>query len=520
MPDLTKELILIENPDHIEDDFRHNNQGKINRVSTINYGNGVNGKVGLLRGSGQESVYAYTFDDEKYDEESAQEWLDNHRSKKAMKSFTLKNKKFKFNMPLTKSERGEDGYLYLEFALATTDVDLEGEQLTDKALDGMVDQALGINVYLDHEYDLSHTVGPVVDAKVEGNTLWVKGRVRKELEKTVEDILDSETNMGGSFGGICEEDFLEDGIRKLDKVNLLDATFTPMPVNTATSGTGKVSIKDCTVCNQIFKSIKSKYGIKNLEVKNVTRTEDESYDAIMSAVGAAINQKYRGPDGYSNVWLKLTFPESCIIENWEEDKLYELPYTIDEGGNVTLGEPIEVQEQYVEKKLEVFKTKAVEHEPPADYKKTIGDENMDETKVQKMIDDSNAKLLGEIKGLLKPEKEVEETSAIDAEAMTKSITESVTNNLLKSFGIEEEEEAQEDGKIIIMDTKAFEDMNEKNIQKAILGLAKDREGNRKSKSLGSGKFEIPEEETPEKTKGGKMSTKDAALAVAKRKGLA
>jgi hypothetical protein len=389
----------------------------------------------------------------------------------------------------------------------------------------MVDQATGINVYLDHEYDLPHTVGPVVEAEIIGNVLWVKGRVRKELESTIQDILDSETKMGGSFGGFCEQDFLENGIRKMDKVRLLDATFTPMPVNTATSGTAKESVKGCTVCNQIFKSIKSKYGINVLEVKNVTRTEDESYDTIMSAVSSAVRQKYRGPDGYSSVWLKLTFPDSCIIENWEEDKLYELPYSINDAGEVELGDPVEVMEQYVEKKLEVFKTKAIVHEPPADYKKKDinGDENMDETKVQKMIDDSNAKLLGEIKGLLKPEKEVEETPAIDAAEMTKSITEDVTKNLLKSFGIEEEEEAPEDGKIVIMDQKALEDLQADAIQKTILRIAKQREGPRKSKSLGSSKFEIPgesEEESPEKTKSGKVSTRKAAEMVAERKGLA
>lgn len=521
--------ITLSNPDRPETDFRQNSQGNVNR-GTINYGNGVTGKLGLIRGSGDEEVYAYVFDGEKYDEESAEEWLTNHRSKKAMKKFSFKNKKFKFNMPLYKADVEKDGYLYLEFALATTDVDLENEQLTSNALKDMVNQATGINVYLDHEYDLPHTVGPVIEAKVVGEVLWVKARVRKELEPTIQDILDSETKMGGSFGGFCEEDFLEEGIRKMDKVRLLDATFTPMPVNTATSGTGKASVNGCTVCNQIFKSIKDKYGlVDDLEVKNVTRTEEESYDAIMSAISAAINSKYGGPDGYSPVWLKLTFPDSCIIENWEEDKLYELPYSIDEEGIVTLGEPVEVMEQYVEKKLEVFKTKAYEHEEPADYKKknVKGSESMDETKVQEMIDNSvkksNDELFNKIKGLVQPDEDPKDPNPSEVKAIDEDLlTDKVTKGVLKALGIEEEEETpQDNGKLVIMDAKTFEDNQSELVKKTILGIVEAREGTRKSKSLGGSKFETPseKEEKVEKTATGKMSTKDAAKAIAERKGL-
>lgn len=531
MPELEKGKITLENPDHTQSDFRQNNHGKINRAGTINYGNGVTGKIGLLRGSGNEDVYIYEFDEDKYDEESAKDWIEDHRSEKAMGESKLKNKKFKFNMPLIKADKGNDGYLYLEFALATTDVDLENEQLTDDCLKDMLSQALDINVYLDHQYDLPHTVGPVTDATINGSELWVKGRVRKELEATVQDILDSETKMGGSFGGVCVDDFIENGIRKLNRVNLLDATFTPMPVNTATSGTGKVSKMDCTVCNQIFKSIESKYGIEkaDLEDNNVTRTEDESYEAIISKVRAAIRNKFTNTfDGLSEFWVKLTFPDSVIIESFKDDKLYEIAYNINEAGEVELGEPVEVQEQYVEKKLEVFKTKAIEHEPPADYEnksKIEGDESMDETKVQEMIDKSNDKLLGEIKGLLEPKepaKEPKETKAIDEDA----IADRVTKGVLKSLGLEEEQEAEpEEGKIIIMDSKALEDLQADTIQKTILGLASQRKGERKSKSIGGNKFEFPEEVTEEEpakeTKAnGKMSTRKSAEAIVKKYGIA
>lgn len=449
-----------------------------------------------------------------------------------LKPHNFVNKKLKFIMPLVKAQVEEDGYYYLKFGLSTETTDLEKEQVSPEAIDDMINQAKAINSFACHQYGLDDVLGPIVDSwkdKTEKgiDVMMIKVRVVPSLKAKIKELVDAGVRLGGSFGGMCLEDEMVDGIRLLKKILLLEGSLTPLPVNWDTLGTAEETTKGCKngLCTQIVKSIRDKYDLpeQNLEVKNVTRTEDESYEAIRVAVEAAMEEAYPG-EGYSPTWIRLTFPDSVIYENWEEGKTYELPYSIDEEGNVTLGEPVEVQEQYVEKKLEVFKTKSMEHEPPADYKeKTIGDENMDETKVQKMIDDSNAKLLGEIKGLLKPEKEVEETPAIDAAEMTKSITEDVTKNLLKSFGIEEEEEAPEDGKIVIMDQKALEDLQADAIQKTILEIAKQREGTRKSKSLGSSKFEIPgesEEEAPEKTKSGKVSTRKAAEMVAERKGLA
>ena len=102
----------------------------------------------------------------------------------------------------------------------------------------MAEQATGINMYMEHKYTDETTLGPVVEAQIRDNTLWVKGRVRKSKTDKVNDILEAGTHMGGSFGGICKKDYInESGSRMLDKVNLLDATFTPMPVNQATLGT-------------------------------------------------------------------------------------------------------------------------------------------------------------------------------------------------------------------------------------------------------------------------------------------
>lgn len=148
----------------------------------------------------------------------------------------------------------------------------------------MAEQATGINMYMEHKYTDETTLGPVVEAQIRDNTLWVKGRVRKSKTDKVNDILEAGTYMGGSFGGICQKDYINKaGSRMLDKVNLLDATFTPMPVNTATRGTA--TMKDCTVCGQIFKSLEHKYNVKQeIDEKKVNNIDSDKIDKSKSTM--------------------------------------------------------------------------------------------------------------------------------------------------------------------------------------------------------------------------------------------
>ena len=64
----------------------------------------------------------------------------------------------------------------------------------------------------------------------------------------------------------------------------------------------------------------------------------------------AVNQKYTIGDR-TKFWVQNTYPDAVIVESYDEDKLYEIPYTIDDEGNVQLSDPVEVSEQYVSKKM-------------------------------------------------------------------------------------------------------------------------------------------------------------------------
>ena len=293
-----------------------------------------------------------------------------------------------------------------------------------------------------------------------------------------------------------------------------------------------------------------------MEVKDMTKTEDGSFEALRSKIWKAIREKYTSKtqeDGlYSGIWTMLTYKDSVIVETWD-DSFYEIPYTIKEDNSIGLGDPVEVGKQYVAKKLEIFKIKDISDisvdegrvlEDSLIYKinKSLEDGDMldDKTKkeiaeitataVKDAIGEGNEKLLDGMKEIFKPPQEggsgePEGTkgsggpgaspATVDVESITKSVTESV----LKTLGLEVEKEPEEPDETVFkgIDTKAFE---ERITQNVIKGIRDAREHKRKSKAVGnSDKFSSGEDETSEdkgqKGEPKKMKIKDVASKLAK-----
>lgn len=456
------------------------------------------------------------------------------------------NKRFKVIMPLRKGYFADDGFYYIEYGLSTNTKDLEGERASDDCLKGMVEQAPKINGFEAHEYGLDDTIGPVVDswvAKENGiEMMYVKVRVKPSLTEKIKEHVDTGTRLGGSFGGICLKDHMEKGVRVLDEVLLLDATLTPLPVNFDTLGSAREATKECKngVCRQIYKSIEDRYFkktkekptnreeednnvIEPLKTKGLSIAGNDSYEHIRQMVAEAVYDKYDTFDSWS--WVIETFPESVWIELHSEEKtrFYEIPYTIDDDtGKVSLGEPVEVETQNMEKMIKSLKLES--KEPKEDI-------TMDKEEMKELLDANKQSILDEVKELIKTpeptpavevEKEVEvpEVKEVDEN----KIAENVTANVLKALGIEpEEEEPEPEAKLVVMDAKALEQRDEELIQKALKTIAKSREGKPKSKRLGGPKFINPEEKSEpeaETKEVKKVSTRKAAEMLVAQKGLA
>ncbi|MDY9922785.1 hypothetical protein [Methanobacterium sp.] len=326
----------------------------------------------------------------------------------------LLNKEFEFTMPLVKSYDGDDGYYHIKFAISSADPDLQGDQMTDKALNEIVEQAKGINIdgsqlkgiNIDdnHQKGLKSLIGPVTDAWIDTEKrVWVDLRVREEWETTIKDLVNSKTHLGGSIQGKATEVLpdTENGIRKINGVLIIKAALTDIPAAWDTRGTAQ-AVSKCygSMCAQIMKSL----GIETLEVKNVTRNESDSYESLRDKVRTAINDKFTVGDR-SEFWVRQTWPDAVIVENYDEDKLYEITYSINEAGEVELGEPVEVEMEYVEKTTAFYDMmlKDIQNKPNGGGNLTKVDETIPEGMDEKFVD--KVKSLGEdgkkfLKGIL------------------------------------------------------------------------------------------------------------------------
>jgi len=255
MPYETPEMIHLPNPQHPESDFRKNNKGKLNVVGTVNFGNGVKGRLGLLKNSGKSAVAVYLFQKPKYTMATAKEWLEKHKSKGS--DGMEMQKEFEFIMPLRKDFEGKDGFYYLEYGLSTTDVDLENDQMTEECIDDMIDQVTKLNSLYGH--DPKQIIGPFTKAWKEENVMYVQVRVKPSMKASIKEDIDTGVRLGGSIGGNVIKGYQEGDIRKIEKVRLLEGSLTPLPINWSTLGTAREGIAkgNCknNICKQILKTV-------------------------------------------------------------------------------------------------------------------------------------------------------------------------------------------------------------------------------------------------------------------------
>ena len=76
-----------------------------------------------------------------------------------------------------------------------------------------------------------------------------------------------------------------------------------------------------------------------------------SYEEISNSIQTAINNNFKTPYNCGYFWIVATYPDSVVInadlDNDNDRDLYQVPYTIDDKGDITLGEPQQVEREFV-----------------------------------------------------------------------------------------------------------------------------------------------------------------------------
>ena len=183
---------------------------------------------------------------------------------------------FKLEIPLTKSYTNDKDEYHLAFSISTTEKDTLGFIMSEKAMESMLNQAKGITINANHQYNLDNIIGPVTDAWLEKkediNRLWVDVNVQPVWKERIKGLVDSGVRLGGSIEcNLTDVSYTEDGSMQVDGVQLNGAALTNIPANRATLGTARSVEAGCpgSLCMQLSKQLKN----KKLEADKLPKTE-------------------------------------------------------------------------------------------------------------------------------------------------------------------------------------------------------------------------------------------------------
>ncbi|WP_427831984.1 hypothetical protein [Methanobrevibacter intestini] len=113
--------------------------------------------------------------------------------------------------------------------VSTTSEDLDGDIVTREALESLSEQLVGLNVFLDHNYDYDKVIGIVKSSELSDDELYATVAVTKDYQEDIKDKLEFGVNLGFSIGGFADRDRNNPDL--ITDFNLIELSLTPLPAN-------------------------------------------------------------------------------------------------------------------------------------------------------------------------------------------------------------------------------------------------------------------------------------------------
>ena len=98
-------------------------------------------------------------------------------------------------------DTNDDGTLTIVGVASTTNKDYANEIVSPEVLESLARQAVGINIYRDHNRKYDGGIGSTVDAWIQDNQLWIKAIILSEFAAGIKERLDIGMNFGFSISG-------------------------------------------------------------------------------------------------------------------------------------------------------------------------------------------------------------------------------------------------------------------------------------------------------------------------------
>lgn len=171
----------------------------------------------------------------------------------------------------------DDGTLTIIGVASTTNKDYANEIVSPEVLESLAKQAVGINIYRDHNRHYDGGIGAVIEAWVDDNQLWIKGKILSEYAPGIKERLDIGMNFGFSISGFPKKQRVPEGLLIVD-YDLKDITLTYIPMNWDTYGTVEYKSQNLIASNCLtgacYHAITNDDG-ETMEKKDNDKIEEE-----------------------------------------------------------------------------------------------------------------------------------------------------------------------------------------------------------------------------------------------------
>ena len=214
-------------------------------------------------------------------------------------------------------DMNDDGTLTIVGVASTTNKDYANEIVSPEVLESLAQQAVGINIYRDHNRHYDGGIGAVIKAWVTDNQLWIEGKILSEYAPGIKERLDIGMNFGFSISGFPKKQRTPEGLLIVD-YDLKDITLTYIPMNWDTYGTVEYKSQNLIASNCLTGACYHALNDGEIMSEEETKTEPIQEEPVIDEkdmnndAGLSDAQKNEVKDIMNEVIAEL---EPRIIEN-------------------------------------------------------------------------------------------------------------------------------------------------------------------------------------------------------------
>ena len=338
----------------------------------------------------------------------------------------------------------DDGTLTIIGVASTTNKDYANEIVSPEVLESLAKQAVGINIYRDHNRHYEGGIGAVIDAWIKDNQLWIKGTILSEYAQGIKERLDIGMNFGFSISGFPKKQRTPDGLLIVD-YDLKDITLTYIPLNWDTYGTVEYKSQNLITSNCLTGACY--HAITNNNGETMEKKDNEKIEEEIPEEPVEDNKEINDDAGLSETQLKqVKDVMNEVVAELEPRIIDNLRPELESIANASASKSAQevadrviaelkatsaVQETVEEKEIPEDETEETETEEEVEVIETIEDEEKSEAGIKEPETGDLEKEEKEDEELPEDEESEETEEEIDEKSIEKMVHDEIVKQMNK-----------------------------------------------------------------------------------------